>query len=222
MKISSDTLSILANFATINSSIFIRTGNQIKTKSALGNVGATATVAESFPTDFAIYALPDLLSLLKLFDDPEVEFGTNSLTVRGEAGAIKYHYLDPSLIEEAKMNIPNYNTVFEFDINESDIKLIHKTASILNANTLSIISEDGQVNLVVSDQSTDGTNSYKKPVGESDRNFAYHVALDTFKVISDSYRVKLADLGKTKFVHFVSTSRELDYVVVVTQKSTLE
>lgn len=219
MKISKETLEILANFATINSSIFIREGNVLKTKSTMENFGAKATVEETFPTDFAVYALADLLSLIKLFDEPEVEFGENSLTLVSEKGGkIVYHYTDPVLIDEAKMNVPSYDTVFSFEMTESDIKMIHKTASILGANTLSFIGDGSVVQLVVSDQSSDGTNSYKKELGESDEVFAFHVVLDSFKVISDSYEVKLAS---KKFLHFISTTRELDYVVAVTPKSTL-
>ena len=219
MKISKETLDILANFATINPSIFIRTGNTIKTRASLQNVGAIATVTESFPVDFAIYALSDLLSLLKLFDDPDVVFEENHLILRGSSGEIKYYYLDPALVEEAKMKIPSYNTVFQFDLSEADIKMIHKTASILNANTLSVIGDGSTVQLVVSDDSSDGTNSFKKPLGETESVFEYHISLDTFKVISDFYNVKLAHAGNAKFVHFVSTTRELDYVLSVTSLS---
>ncbi len=221
MKISRETIDILTNFASINASIYIRAGSTIKTKAPLENVGAVATVTEVFPTDFAIYALSDLLSLLKLFDEPDVEFGPNSLTLRSESGAIVYHYLDPALIDEAKMKIPQYNTVFEFDMTDADIKMIHKTASILDANTLSVIGDGSSVQLIVSNDGHDVTNSYKKPIGESTEVFSYHISLDTFKLISDCYSVKLAQSGKAKFVHFVSTSRELDYVLSVSSKSTL-
>ena len=54
MQISSETLAILKNFASINSNILINSGNTLKTISPVKNVLAEAVVEENFPTSFGI------------------------------------------------------------------------------------------------------------------------------------------------------------------------
>ena len=74
MKISKQTLEVLKNFATINTNILVREGNNLSTISTGKNIFAKAEVKESFPKEFAIYDLNSLLSLLTLMEDTDVEF----------------------------------------------------------------------------------------------------------------------------------------------------
>ena len=79
MKISNDTLSVLKNFAGVNTNILIREGNVLSTISAGKNIFARATVAERFDREFAIYDLNSLLGLLTLMEDTDVAFGDESI-----------------------------------------------------------------------------------------------------------------------------------------------
>ena len=54
MKISTNTVNILKNFAKINPSIFIQEGNTLKTMSPSKTIMAKATVDTEFPKRFAI------------------------------------------------------------------------------------------------------------------------------------------------------------------------
>ena len=55
MKLSSETLTVLQNFAKLNSGIQFKAGNKIKTISTGKNVLAEATLKDSFPQDFCVY-----------------------------------------------------------------------------------------------------------------------------------------------------------------------
>ena len=57
MKLSDNTLTILKNFAGINNSIIVKTGNTLRTISVANNIYAEATITEEFPRNFAIYDL---------------------------------------------------------------------------------------------------------------------------------------------------------------------
>ena len=81
MKISEQTIEILKNFATVNPSIAFKAGNKIRTVSEQKNILAVATVAETFPKDFAIYELNQFLGLASLFEDGEFDFGEKSVTL---------------------------------------------------------------------------------------------------------------------------------------------
>ena len=68
VTLSKTTLAILKNFATINTSIVVKTGNVLKTISNAENILASAKVEETFPIDFAIYDLNQFIAGLLLFD----------------------------------------------------------------------------------------------------------------------------------------------------------
>ena len=70
MKLSSNTTSVLKNFATINQNLMIKEGNTIATMSAMKNIVAKAEVEESFPQEVAIYDLNEFLGALSLFSSP--------------------------------------------------------------------------------------------------------------------------------------------------------
>ena len=57
MKLSDHTIEVLKNFATINQNLVIKEGSTLSTMSAMKNIVARATVAETFEKDVAIYDL---------------------------------------------------------------------------------------------------------------------------------------------------------------------
>ena len=70
MKLSNDTREVLKNYASINANLLVTTGNRIATMSQMKNIVSTATVPDTFDSDFAIYDLNEFLSALSLFNDP--------------------------------------------------------------------------------------------------------------------------------------------------------
>ena len=64
MKLSTNTVQVLKNFASINQNLVIKEGNEIKTMSAMKNIVAKATVEETFPKQVAIYDLNEFLGCL--------------------------------------------------------------------------------------------------------------------------------------------------------------
>ena len=74
MKLSSDTITVLKNFSTINQNLQIGKGSSISTMSAMKNIVAKAEVKEKFVREFAIYDLNEFLSALSLFEKPDLTF----------------------------------------------------------------------------------------------------------------------------------------------------
>ena len=81
MKVSKETLEQLKNFATINTNLMVKEGNQLATVANSMNILAKASVSETFPREFAIYDLNQFLALLTMSDDTELSFGDESVTV---------------------------------------------------------------------------------------------------------------------------------------------
>lgn len=98
IKLSPQTLSVLKNYSTINSSIVIRKGNQLKTISVGENSVATYVCEEQFPQDFAIYDLSKFLSAISLFESPTLQFGDpNYVLITGGGKNMKYYFSDPEI-----------------------------------------------------------------------------------------------------------------------------
>ena len=84
MKLSTNTVQVLKNFASINQNLVIKEGNEIKTMSAMKNIVAKATVEETFPKQVAIYDLNEFLGCLSLFKNPILTFNDTSVTITEE------------------------------------------------------------------------------------------------------------------------------------------
>jgi len=73
MKLSTNTMSILKNFATINEGIFVKPGNVIETISKQKNILAKAELTDTFDTEFGIHDLNNFLGTLTLARDAQPE-----------------------------------------------------------------------------------------------------------------------------------------------------
>lgn len=224
MKVSNKTVSLLQSFAQISPNLLVKPGNKMATRNAVNSIQARAVVEETFPQQFAIYDLNQLLSLLSVSQNPDVEFGEKSLTIRSEnGGEIEYFYADESLVTAPNENPPQLEDVYTFKLTASDIQTIVKTASIVSATMLNIVSEKGKVTLSVNDPKNSTSNSYKKPLGEADFSFNVKMAIDSFKVVAGEYNVRVAHAvaktGKVLVFFFESTSSDLTYLIAADSSS---
>jgi hypothetical protein len=209
MKISSDTIKVLQNFASINQNIRFREGNVISTIGPQKNIFAKATVTESFPKDFCIYDLNSLLSLVTLMDDQDIDFGDASLKISKDNGEFEFFYADESVIiaPEAGKSIP-VDDYFSFKMSSNDVQMLNKAAAIVGAKFISVVAKKGKVTLSVGDPKTASSNSYKRVIGDFDGEFNCRLAVENFKVVQDAYTVTVS---KKKFFHFKHDTKALEY-----------
>jgi len=218
MKLSEDTVNVLKNFSGINQSLQFKVGNTLKTISPLKTIFVEATVNESFPQEFAIYDLNQLLSLISVSQNPDIEFNEKSLTIRSEnGGELEYFYADESLVTAPSENAPSLEDIYTFKLTAGDINTVIKTASIVSATMLNIISEKGKVTLTVNDPKNSTSHSYKLPLGENDQVFNVKMNIDSFKVVPDDYNVRVAHAvaksGKVLVFFFECLNRDLTYLI---------
>ena len=102
MKLSTNTIQVLKNFASINQNLMIKEGNEINTMSAMKNIVAKATVEETFTKQVAIYDLNEFLGCLSLFKNPILTFNDTSVVITeendGNGDSLEYMYSDPSVV----------------------------------------------------------------------------------------------------------------------------
>jgi hypothetical protein len=216
MKISNDTLSVLKNFAAVNTNILVRQGNTLSTISTGKNIFARATVAETFEREFAIYDLNSLLGLLTLMEDTEVSFGDESITVSKDRSLFEYYYADPEIIVGAPDKQIEVDDYFSFDLSAEDLSMIHKAAGITAAPMFSVIGDGTSVTLTVGDPSTPKSNSFKQTIGSSDKVFSAHLQIENLKVLPGEYSITISS---KKFMHLVNKSTEVKYWLALHQTS---
>lgn len=219
MKISNETLSLLKNYAGINTNILFRQGNVIGTVSPGKNIFSRATVTETFPREIAIYDLNTLLALLTLMEDQDVDFGEASIKVSKDGSKFEYFYSDPGTVTAAPDKNLEIEPVWSFDLSADAISMLLRAASITSAPIISIVSDGAQVQLKVGDPTNSSANSYTKTISTDPAPvFDCRVKTENLKVLSDNYTVTL---GKKRAMEFKSKGRELVYYIAMDPASSI-
>lgn len=213
MKFSNETLTLLKNFASINTNIIFKQGDVVSTISNLKNIFAKATIKETIPNEFAIYDLNSLLAMLTLMENQDVEFSDKSLVVTSDKGRFEYFYSNPEIVTGAPSGEIEHVAVYRFNLKAEDIQMLMKAAAITGAPTVSVTCKNQTVEISISDRKNDTASNFKKVLGTSFENFDVFIAVENLKVIPDAYEVSVAKTqnGKAKFLHFKHESRQLQY-----------
>lgn len=192
MKISKETLQVLKNFSSINSSIFVKKGNQLTTISKAKNILASASVAESFPLDFAIYDLAKFLGALSLFEEPELEFTDGHVNIKGthKKHSIRYVYSDPANVNKPRkdrIELP-HNDV-ELSLGDDTVKDIVKASGLMSLPNMRIkTGKGGSIDIVLEDSTNSKSSNYMINTGaSSDKNFDFSFKVENMKLLDGPY-----------------------------------
>jgi len=219
MKLSDNTVNILKNFAGINQSILVKSGNKLRTISVAKNILAEAEVGEEFPRDFALYDLSQLLNILSTYTNPNLDFTEESyLSYREGNRRGMYFYSDPSVIispPEKDIELPSQDVCFQLD--STTLSQVLKSAAVLQAPDLSVIGSAGVVQLVVRDKKNDTSNAEKFVVGETDQEFTFNFKIENIKIIPGAYDVIVSSKLLSKFTN---TKYNLTYFIALEPDST--
>ena len=194
--ISKSTIEVLKNFCSINKSIVIKPGNKVSTLSINKNILAIADVEESFDTQISIYDLGVFLGGLSLFDSPKIDTTqSNYVTVSDQRGKSKtrFFYADPDIITqppEKEINIPSEDVKFRLEAGV--LQQLQRAASVYQLPDLCLFSDDGTMNLCVTDKKNDTSNSYSVEVGTSDEEFCYCFKVENLKLLAGDYNVTIS------------------------------
>ena len=173
---------------------------------------------EDFPREVAIYDLNSLLQLLTFAEDQEIDFGAKSMRIVNDMGTFEYFYCEPSLIVAAPNKNIEVDGVFSFRLTAKDIQSIIKTAGVLAAPTISIVSKMGSVTMKIGDKKNASANSFNKPIGTSDVDFECNISSENFKVMPLDYDCVLS---KKQFCQFKAVNSELSYLIAMEPGSTI-
>lgn len=220
MQLSSRTVDLLKNFATINSNIVIEPGNSIRTVSVAKNVVAKAEIEETFPNKIGIYDLSEFLSVVNLVDNPSLTYSDHAINVADGCGlsSVKYHTSDPEMLTAPTKEIIMPECEVKFILNTDTLSRVKRAAQALGHSEISIRPADNAVEIAVVDSKDSTSNSFSVTVeGTYDQPFEFILNVANLKVISENYEVGISK----KFIsQFKSIDSELEYFIALEKTST--
>lgn len=215
MKISTNTVNVLKNFAKINPSILIQEGNTLKTMSPSKTIMAKATVDTEFPKRFAIYNLDRFISTASLFSDPNFDFGDKTVTIKEGDKKTDYVYADESTITKApdrEINLPSVDVTVT--LTNEHLKEVEKAGGVLGLPEILVVGDGSTVYLQAADSKNPSGDVYSVKIGETTKTFKAIFKSENIKIIPGDYEVTISSRGISNF-----KGKEAEYWIAVEQSS---
>jgi hypothetical protein len=222
MKLSDNTTSFLKNYANINQSLEFREGNILRTVSPLNTILASVEISEDLPKTFPIYELNRFLGTLSLFNDPELDFTDNGVTISDSNHEATYRYCGSSSMfqtpPEKDISFPDPEV--EFQLTQDVFKKTINAANTLGLPEVVVEGDGTEIRLLVSDTGNVSSDSFSTGVGPTDKTFRMIFKTENLnKLMEGTYDVKLSS---KRISHFKRTSDSLQYWIALEQNSTFE
>jgi hypothetical protein len=206
VTLSNQTKEVLKNYSTINGSILIREGSQLKTINVGENLISQYDCEEVFPQTFAIYDLNQFLGGLSLFQNPVLEFNNAEyLTIRGDGRSAKYYFSDPEITlktaPDRKVNFPGAD--IEFSITSDQLEALRKAANVYGIPDLVFKSfAGGTVSLNLCDRENETSNVYSQEIfGDNTGEYELTMKMEHVNLVQGDYTVKISSKLITEWKH---------------------
>jgi hypothetical protein len=216
MKIDTNTMNILKNFAKINPSIVFQEGNTLKTISASKTIMAKANVSTTFDKKFAIYNLDSFIANLSMFNDPDVKLDDAQVVIREGNQKQVVPYAEESnvtKVPEKEIKLPSVDVTFT--LTNDHFRKIEKAAGINSLPEMMIVGDGSKLYIQVADSKVANGNCFSIEVGETTNTFKAIFKFENLKIIAGDYEVSISSRGISHFV-----GKEAEYWIAVESSST--
>ncbi len=218
MKLSNETLTVLKNFAGINSGIEFKTGNKIATISSTKTVLAKATLPDEFPQDFCIYDLNQFLSVFSLNKDTELDFDNQHVIFKSGRSKTKYRTTVKTMIvspPDKELKLPTVDG--EFELKDVDLAQALKNAAVLGSSHIAFESDGSKVVVSTFDAKDDSAHTNTIEIGEINNGKVFKAVFlaENFKMIPGSYSVEVSSQG---LASFKNEKGDLQYWIAIEAK----
>lgn len=220
ITLSKNTLSILKNFASMNSNIFIGKGNVIKTITPSMSGMAEAIVEETFDTPFGIWDLNKFLGVISLFQSPTFEFEDKYVRIRGQNDTVvNYFYAEPRLLTIPKKSVNMPSTSIEASMTQEMFSELIRASSILQLPDITFQNRGDDIYAVVLDRTDPTSNICEIKIDGSSKgkSFNFNFKVDNIRLLAGNYKISFA---KTLVGQFENESTSLKYWFAMEPSST--
>ena len=206
MKLSDNTVQILKNFSGVNQSLLFKEGNKLRTISPLSTIFVEATVAESFPKEFALYDLNKLLAKISLYKEADLSFEDDRLGIfdanKKKSDNIKYCSVKVIKTPPEK-SISLGSSDCSFTLSQEDLEWMKKSAGISGSPNFVFESDGDTIKFTATDVKDNASDQSTIEIGAGDGKTTFHVVMkvDNFKLMDGSYEVEISKKGLAKFKH---------------------
>lgn len=215
MKLSANTITVLKNFSTLNPAMIFKTGNELRITTPLKTVIAVVKVEDTFETSFSIGDLPKFLSVLSLFEAPDLTFGEAQVVVKAGKKKLNYTYSSESVIVSPPWKELKISSVeAEFELRNEVLGDIIKGASVLGLKEIAFVGNGTNVSVQAVQSNDPSSSNYSIEVGESENVFRAIYKVENMKLLPCDYKVKLSKHGMSEF-----TADNVQYIVALEASS---
>jgi hypothetical protein len=214
MKLTPKAFEVLKNFNTINPNILIEPGNILRTI----NKASSLFVIAKVDCDFERMAIADLskfLSVVSLFDDPDLEFESKFVKISSGNESVNYFFAEPSCLvvpKNKEIKMPHSN--IEFDISDENVNRTFKAIGVLRATEIAFSGSEGKISVHTFNSKNNLTSdSYSCVIGETSENFLVVYNKDDLKMTRGNYKVRIHEDGISCF-----SNDEIQYFVAFQEK----
>jgi hypothetical protein len=200
----------------------INAGSTLTTMSAMKNIVARSTVAETFEKDIAIYDLNEFLAALSLFESPELDFQENFVMMsnEGSSRSLKYFYSDPSVVTTVKRDITMPECEVSFKFSDKELSDITKAAAVIGVPDM--VLENGS--LRVTDKKNDTANHFAMEVDYNKMDHETTMSVDhkfwfkveNLKLMPGTYDVSVS---ANKISNFKNSNVDIEYFIALEPES---
>ena len=216
MKFSNETLNVLKSFTAINKSILLNAGNTIKTITPEKTLIAIAEVPDTMPSQACVYDLSRFLSILSLYNDPDIDFGDKYFIISEGKRRTRYVYADISMIHtppEKEITLPSADVTV--NVSEGDLSSVLKAAGVLQFSEVAFVGESGKCYLKAIDSANSNADDFGVEIGETADKFNVIIKTDNLKLLPLDYQVTICSKGISEF-----KGKGVTYYVAIDSKST--
>lgn len=197
MQLSTKTIQILENWSNYNRGIVIRSGNQLRSISSTKSCAMSATVDETFPRDIAIADIISFLHLLRLFNNPEIDFGENEIVINESNSRSKVRYLyanERLILTPPSGGVKVSGESITFNISEEELGSLIRGVQVLKKPEVRFQAKDGVVTVSTYDVKDEVSNTFSVSFDAETGDFEadLFVPIDNLKVIKANYEVTLS------------------------------
>jgi hypothetical protein len=227
LKLSPETFTILKNFYGINENLFVRAGNVLTTVSPGKTIFARYDAPEVFETDFGLYRLDKLISVISLMMEkadelPDIEITQNALKIVTKGQSAKITFADPDVLVYPKkdhLDMPDVDV--SFSLTEEQIRRALKFSAAINLPFLAFEGNNGKISMKALDIDNPTGDTFNIDIsGQTNCVFQALFDVTNFKMIPANYNVEIALSGKIKVAKFYND--KMCYWIAVHKNSSLD
>lgn len=208
MKFSEQSLTVLKNFASINTGLVLQKGTVQRTISPEQTILAVAHLPDTVDEVFGIYDLNQFLGNVTTLKTPEMSFTKEQVIMNDGEMSLSYYSCSPALIVSppADKTIELKKVDVTFTLANSTLTKLLRLATMNNLTHLTVIGKDGELRLLSHEQKNDSSNKVSTKIDDyTGPDFSVSFKTENLKMIPDEYKVELMLGGFAKFTNKAET-----------------